>query len=587
MTTPERRGRFSAHRLQFPAAALERLENERVCWSVLGTAIVAWAVLGLSLTRGTTFFSDEYTYFIGSRGFNLEAILAPHNGHLIATVRLIYAAVFKLFGPDYLVFRLLEVFGIALVATLFFVRAKRAVGPAVALAPSVTLLFLGSAAPQVTLSPLGITHVYCVAAGLAALLTLERDSRRGDLAACTFLLVSVATFSIGLAFLAGVAVSVLLRGDRWRRCWIFLVPLSLYLAWLAAPKLTGAVYASGTGFTLSNVLLVPNFIAESAAAVAASLAGLDTDFSNASSVSDIPTSAWGFVVAPLAVAALTVRIRRRPVPASLCASLAIVLGFWLSIAVVAGLNRYPYSQRYIYAGGVVVLLAATDALAGYRLSHGAVAALLALTVLALGANLYRLRAAGPFLAANSTSLRAGLTAIQIAGDQATPGFFGPPHGFPAVGDGRLFLAAAAVSTGGGTRPYLSAAQRNGSLGFSLARLRSQPASVREQTDESLVNVLGLRLVPAPTQMHGKCRTVPGAISGVHDFGIRPPGIVLRAPTAEAVTIRRFASAKAVGLGNLSAGKFSALEIPTDQAPDTWHVGVPAGPLTICGPVAAG
>ncbi len=563
-----------------PASAIERLENERTCWLILAVSAAAWVVLGLWLTRGTSFYSDEYTYFIASRGFAPKAILAPHNGHLIAVIRLIYAAVFKLFGPDYVVFRLLEVFGIALVATLFFLRARRAIGPVVALILSVLLLFLGAAAPEVTLSPLGITHVYCIAAGLGALIAVEHGSRRGDALACLLLVVSVATFSIGLAFVAGLAVSVLLHNDRWRRSWIFLVPIVVYLLWLVAPKLTGPVYASGTGFRLSNVLLVPNFAADALAAVAAALTGLGTDFSNSASVADAVTSPWGYVVAAIAIAALVARLRRGAVPTELWTSFGILVAFWVSIAVVVGLNRYPYSQRYVYAGAVAVLLVVTDALRGIRLSRALVACLIGVAVLSLGANLSRLRVAGGFLRANGSSLRAALSAIEIAGDHGTAGFFGPPFGLPATPDPRLFLPAAAISTGGGTRPYLAAVRRNGSPAFTLSQLRAQPEAVREQADESLINLLQLRLVPAPAPAIGKC--LPVANNGApRDFTIRPPGVVLRSPTAEKVTLRRFAASAPFPLGAVSAGRFFALRIPADGAPDPWHLVVPPGSLTVC------
>jgi hypothetical protein len=140
------------------------------------------ATLGLWLTRGTTFFADELTYFVANRGFDLRALLSGHNGHLIAGTRLIYATVLKLFGSGYLPFRILEVLGVALVSRLFFILAKRRIGAAAALVPSVVLLFLGSSG-EVTVTPLVITHVYSVATGLGALLALERRDRWGDVGA--------------------------------------------------------------------------------------------------------------------------------------------------------------------------------------------------------------------------------------------------------------------------------------------------------------------------------------------------------------------------------------------------------------------
>ena len=85
-----------------------------------------------------------------------------------------------------------------------------------ALAPALVLLFFGSSW-QMIITGLGFNVVFSVAMGLGALLALERGDRIGDLLACGLLLVSVATLSIGLAFLVGVATSVLLGSDRRRR----------------------------------------------------------------------------------------------------------------------------------------------------------------------------------------------------------------------------------------------------------------------------------------------------------------------------------------------------------------------------------
>src|SRR5262249_59595674 len=121
---------------------------------------------------------------------------------------------------------------------------------------------------------------------------------------------------------------VLLRGDRWRRAWIFLVPAGVYLLWLvAAPKLSGLVYLSGTGLRLENALLIPSFVGEAAAAVAAAASGLSYDFANPTS-GDVTYPVWGVVIAVIAVIALVFRLRRGPVPAALWVSLAVLLRFW-------------------------------------------------------------------------------------------------------------------------------------------------------------------------------------------------------------------------------------------------------------------
>jgi hypothetical protein len=566
---------------ELPSRAIESLNEERVAWAVLGVAIALSAALILWFTRGTSFFWDEITYFVASRGFDVKALLSPHNGHLIAGVRLLYATVFKLFGADYVVFRILQVLGISLVAVLFFVYAKRRVGPAVALAPSVLLLFLGSAS-DITLSPLGMTHTYSVAAGLGALLALERDDKRGDLAGCALLVLSVCTFSIGLAFLAGGAISVLLGRDRWRRAWIFLVPLAVYGAWdLAAPKLTGPVYDPETHFKLSNVQYVPKFVVQGTAAVAAAATGLSYDFTHpvhspAEAAPDITTFSRGYPIAVLAALGLLLRLRHGPVRRSLWVSLAVFLAFWGSTAMVQWLNRYPYSERYVYAGTVALLLVVVDALDGIRLPRRLAPVLLVVTAFAMAVNIDEFRGPSEVLRSFSKTSRADLTAVELARHRIDPVFL-PPNQV-----GFAYLAV------GGAGPLLEAVDRNGSFGFSLPELRSQPEAVREQADSTLVKAFRLRLTDVPTSPAGeRCRRLRGNLDVPRQLTLRPPGVLLRSSSLEKVTLGRFADTATVEVGSLAPGRSAVLRLPRDRAPEPWHAALSdTRPLTLC-PLATG
>ncbi|MEA2389984.1 MAG: hypothetical protein QOK31_93, partial [Solirubrobacteraceae bacterium] len=98
------------------AAGVSRMGRERACGVALGLATALSVSLSLWLTRGTTFFLDDVTFFVTSRGLDPRVLLAPGNGHLLAVPRLIYAATFAFFGADYFVLRFVEAAGIAVVA---------------------------------------------------------------------------------------------------------------------------------------------------------------------------------------------------------------------------------------------------------------------------------------------------------------------------------------------------------------------------------------------------------------------------------------------------------------------------------------
>ena len=116
---------------------------------------------------------------------SLDTLLQPHNEHLVVIPVLVEQLSLRLFGmtsalPEYVLLTAL----LLGTAALLFVYVKRRVGPWPALFAAVLLLFLGPAW-EVLLWPFEITFVGPVLFGLAMLLALEREDRRGDVAACS------------------------------------------------------------------------------------------------------------------------------------------------------------------------------------------------------------------------------------------------------------------------------------------------------------------------------------------------------------------------------------------------------------------
>jgi hypothetical protein len=550
----------------------DRLQDDRTCWLLLFVAIAAYAALALWITRGTTLFIDEVNTFTGDRGFHLDALLAPLNGHFVLVQRLIFATDFKLFGANFLVLRLIEVGGAALAVGLFFELARRRIGGAAALAPAVLLLFFGSAW-ELNFVVSGIGNVYAVAAGLGALLALERQDRRGDLLACALLVVAVASFTLALAFVVGAAVLVLLQPRSWRRLWIAVVPIALYAAWLIWVR---AVYVPDHGeiqnFHIWNILLIPNFLANEASTVAGALAGLNYDFQPSDILWLFRTdSLYGPLLAALATAALVIRLRRGPRPPALWALIAVLVAFWVSLAMGydAGIGRTPTTVRYVYAGAFMVLLVAAEAARGLRLPRGAMMVLYAITVLALGANLARLRDATHFYRGFATSLRAQLTAVDLARGRVDPSFVAqPPAAF-----------AAPVKAG----PYLAAVKRAGSPAYSPAELSHQPEATREMADRVLVAALRIAVAPAPPhEAVRNCRRLGGAGSAT-SIRVQPPGVRLSSSTGGRIALGRFATTASGPVGSLPAGRAVDLGIPADRSTRPWRAVITPAPasLVVC------
>ena len=335
--------------------------------------MVVSAVLGLWFSRDTTFSVDEFRIFLSSPHLDLRGAIEPLNGHLILTTRLVYAAILDVFGPDYLSFRLLATGAVLLTAGLFFEFAQRRIGAVAALAPTLVLLLYGSDAYHVIVGN-AFTVLLPLAAGLGALLALEREDLGGDIGACLLLCLAVATYSVGLAFLAGAAVLILIGSDRWRRAWVFLVPALIYAAWLVwSSTATSDVVGSTTTsqVQISNLLLVPSWAFNALATVGSALLGLDYNYSE--SGSGLPTldTSWGPVVAVVAIAALGWRLWRGDVSKWLWAVMAIPAALWV-IGAAAALPpiRVPQKSEYVFPGTIAVLLVAVEAARGLRFGRG-------------------------------------------------------------------------------------------------------------------------------------------------------------------------------------------------------------------------
>ena len=195
------------------------LRDPRVAWAVLGVAMLCSGGLILYAAHGQGFAIDELFYYgrvANEKGqlvhyapFSPEYLLAPFNGHLPLGGRFVYELVFATAGAHYTVFVLINIAALWAVAALVFELARRRVGNAAALAPCIVLLFLGFAREQL-LWPLDFNTAAALAAGLGAVLTIQREDRRGDVLACVLLVVSIAMIELGLAFALGIALWLVL-----------------------------------------------------------------------------------------------------------------------------------------------------------------------------------------------------------------------------------------------------------------------------------------------------------------------------------------------------------------------------------------
>jgi hypothetical protein len=541
-----------------------RVRDRGVLLVLLGSMLASAALL-LWLGRTGTLYSDEVRIFGASTQVDFPEWIEPWNGHLQLTSRVLYKALFETFGANYFAVRVQNVLMILVTAGVFFALVRRRIGAVAALAPTLLLLFLGSAW-TILLGGFGIVATFTIATGLGALLALERDDTRGNVAACVLITLSVASFSAGLAFLAGVIVAVLLRPTRWRDAWIFLIPLTLYAAWWIWARQFNDDQTTG-----ANALLVPFWILESLAVDAGSLLGVNLQLRLRIPPS-LETTTWARAAAIAFLIALAVRVRQGGLPRSFWVSVTIALVYWALIGLVGTANpaRVPASPRYIYPGAVVLLLVATDALRGIALSSRAIAVLFGVTAFGLIGNVALLRAGGEFFRGYSNQIGTDLKMIEVARASV-------PHDLvPALArvDDQVLIDA-------GT--YLRAVQRFGSPARTLAEVRKQPAWIRESADTELGRIYRPALSTAPRR-GTRCERIAAAAGQPVRFAL-PAGSTVTMRTAAgppaAVALRRFGERFTVAAGSLTPKTTAALSLPADAAPDPWQAEVQAPALTVC------
>lgn len=551
-----------------------------VVWAFLFAGMAASAAWLLLAGRGITFNGDDlyyYASYVAQGGFEtvpthgLEYFLAPHNGHLQVLGKLVYQGLFETVGADYFFFRVVETAAVLTCVGLFFELARRRVGPIVALAPSLLLLFLGYGY-ETLLWAFDMHTVLALAFGLAALIFLERGDRRGDRAACALLVLSLASIELGIAFAIGAAVSILPRGDRWQRAWVFLVPVVLYASWWVWAR-----QFEQSAIDLLNVHQIPIDVSNALAAVAGSLFGL-----NPTGPEVTPqltgVTAWGTVIAGAAVLGLIARFRRGGIPATLWVHLAIVATYWAMIALA---DRPPDSSRYIFVGSILVLLIAADAARGVAFSTRLAVVLFGIVAIAIPPNLAKFYDGRRLLLDDASASRTEYAMLEAARDTVN-------GGYAPGNDPRVTEVGGGVSTALPAGDYLRAADEFGSLAFTLQEVREEDLIFRQVADATSLGALEASLTPTdPPRTGRRCTRLEGA-PDQGDTAILPNTEVLlgsRAERSVEIYLSRFADdGFGIHFGPLAPDSWARLEITADRAPDRWRILVD-GPVDVCPPAA--
>ena len=448
----------------------------------LAAALVASAALLLYAGRGQVIREDAmfYAFRLAHDPFAEAAFTSPLNLYLIALPLALYRGMFEVFGLGVdLPYRLVSTALVLACGVLFYTLARRRIGDLAAILPTALLVLFG-AAGEVVASAIRIPMLIAIAAGLGALLALERRDLRGDLLAATLLVASVLSHPVALGFLLAATVVLWFRppSERWTSAWIVLIPGAVFAVWWALVRTPAPGVESRASF--ADVL---HFGWDSWVSVTSAASGLSGVLPEPSFQQ--PAAKVLAVVVLALLAAGTIRHARR-LPSIYWAALAALVA--LLVAPRLGPNgwvRFPEDDRYLYPDSFLLLLAGVALVGTARLARGWRLAAGGVVGLAVVSNVGQLIDYGPFARSFSERAVGAYSAYELAGGRAVRDFRVSPFE-PSAGE------------------YLEAAAAFGSAADSPVQLEASSSTERASADPALVGALGidLRRSPRPTPRAG-------------------------------------------------------------------------------------
>jgi hypothetical protein len=555
---------------------LERLDLDRIAILVLGLAVLASGALLYHLTRGSSFWGDDWVWITTRRANTVGTFLSPYDGHLSVLPLVIYRLMFAAFGINsYAPYRALVIVLSLVVGLLAFEYARPRVGRFVAMLVAVLVLFAGPGW-QDTMWPFQIGWELALGLGIGALILLDRRTPATDVAACLLTFGSICSTTFGVAFAIGIAVDVALTRRRWRDAWIPGIPLLLYAIW--------ALHYHPTGINWSEITLVPTNLVQTLAGGIAGITGL----SGANPLNTTGTTLTFGVPLLALLAILSVRRVGARRFGARAAALLVVLIVFSALTTLGRAFETPLVSRYIYPDCVLMALFSVELVRGIRPPRAVEAALAGLALIAVISNLGVLRAAGEYLRQVGASTNADMAALDL-GRGSIPSTYIATQlpDYPFV----------SISAGG----YFAAEHVLGTPADSIAELVHAPTGARTTADNELIGEHAIELSPGVSQAaaagsapgvditangsatrSGACvrftpvtALAPGAASGV--VLTLAPGAARVTAGAAPVTVaaQRFGPTAAT-LGTIDPGRSAIVLVRRDAAPEPWQLQLVGG-----------
>ena len=213
--------------------------TRRQFYGSVGVVALVSFVLSLWINRNTWFLGDDFAiltdrYFASLDGNWSQALLLPHNDHLIALPVLVFIALGHLVGlNNHLVYMLPAIFmHIAILLAIAIILKKRCTSTLTALSAVCCIAFL-SAGYEVLMMATNMAHVAPIFLGLYQLILVDHDGdiSKRDIVATMLGVIAVLCAGTSIPLIIMIALFLVLQRQYKRASLIALPPASLWLIW--------------------------------------------------------------------------------------------------------------------------------------------------------------------------------------------------------------------------------------------------------------------------------------------------------------------------------------------------------------------
>jgi len=323
--------------------------TRRQFYGSVGVVAILSFALSLWINRTTWFLGDDFAiltnrYFAAADGNWSQALLLPHNDHLVALPVLVFIGLGHIFGlNNHLVYMLPAIFmHLAILFAVAIILKNRCVSTLTAFSAVCCVAFM-SAGYEVLMMATNMAHVAPIFLGLYQLILVdhEGDISKRDVAATTLGVIAVLCAGTSIPLIVMIALFLALQRQFKRAALIAAPPATLWLLWFVKYGTLNHGVKGDTQYTTFNKM------AQIAQYVIKGLQG------SLEAISHIGGSST-FLIILCFLGLYKNSIKSKAILMPFCMAVGSVLFYFIT-----GFSRVtfgePVSSRYVYLGAIFII----------------------------------------------------------------------------------------------------------------------------------------------------------------------------------------------------------------------------------------